>query len=91
MGKEQQCSGLVSETKNLLHYEKGKQIRLQGKWLPYPISCTSIARCPEHLSETRGQRKQKVLQGQWDSVHPSVLPEDLFDATQTTPAFPVFV
>ena len=32
-----------------------------------------------------------MLQGQWDSVHPSVLPEDLFDATQTTPAFPVFV
>jgi hypothetical protein len=39
VGGEQQCSGLVSETRNLLHDETGKQTRLEGKLLPYPTPC----------------------------------------------------
>lgn len=64
---EQQGSGLVSETRNLLHDARGQETRLEE--LPLcPAPHTFTARCPELLRETRGQEEQETVQGKWVRV-----------------------
>ena len=54
MSGEKQGSGLVSETGNLLHDERGKQTRLEVKLALHPVPHTFTARYPEYNSENRG-------------------------------------
>lgn len=90
-GGEQHTSGLMSETGDLPHDEKGKQNRLEDKLPPRPAPHTFTARHPEHLRETRGQEEQEMVQGRWVRVQPSAPPEDWSGATQAASAFPIFV
>lgn len=64
----EQGSGLMSETRNLLHNERGQQTRLEGKLPLCPAPHTFTARCPE----TRGQKEQEDLSGA--TQEPSVFP-----------------
>lgn len=56
----EQGSGLMSETRNLLHNERGQQTRLQGRLPLCPAPRTFTARCPEHFCETRSQGGQDL-------------------------------
>ena len=74
VGREKMDSGLMSESRNLLHKEKGEKNRLKGKLLLCPASLPLTAKSAEHLCETRIQGKQEMVQVQLDSVQPSSLP-----------------
>lgn len=78
----------MSETRNLLNDENGKQTRLKDKLPTQHPPQTFTAMPPEHLSERKGKEEQETIQTQHRFCQ---VPEDLFEATQAPSAFPVFV